>query len=146
MIAKLVVHGDTRAAALSEMAAALRDTHIVGPTTNVEFLRRICESSVFSRGEIDTGLIERYRAELLAPRGPVPVEVLAAAAMAELAHEEKTARERATRSGDPYSPWHEVDGWRLNEESHHDFVFPSAGEDHRVRVAFRDDRRYVEID
>src|SRR3954462_10809772 len=94
MIAKLVVHGDTRAAALSQMAAALRDTHIVGPTTNVEFLRRICESSVFSRGEIDTGLIERYRAELLPARGPVPAEVLAAAAMAELAHEEKTARER----------------------------------------------------
>ncbi|HWI39527.1 MAG TPA: acetyl/propionyl/methylcrotonyl-CoA carboxylase subunit alpha [Burkholderiales bacterium] len=136
MIAKLIVHGDTRATALARMAAALRDTHIVGPATNVEFLRRICESKAFSGGEIDTGLIERHRAELLRPRGAVPPEVLAAAARAELAHEEKTARERAARSGDPHSPWHQVDGWRLNQESHHDFVFVAGSEEHRVRVDF----------
>ena len=146
MIAKLIVHGDTRATALARMAAALRDTQIVGPATNVEFLRRTCESAAFSGGEIDTGLIERHRGELLPPRGRVPTQVLAAAALAELAHEEKTARERAARSGDPHSPWHRVDGWRLNEESHHDFVFRSAGEEHRVRVAFRDDGRRLEID
>jgi 3-methylcrotonyl-CoA carboxylase alpha subunit len=128
------------------MAAALRDTHIVGPATNVEFLRRICESAAFGGGEIDTGLIERHRDELLRPRGRVPVDVLAAAAMAELAHEEKMARERAARSGDPHSPWHRVDGWRLNEESHHDFVFKSADEEHRVRVGFRDEGPRVEID
>jgi 3-methylcrotonyl-CoA carboxylase alpha subunit len=146
MIAKLIVHADTRATALARMAAALRDTHIVGPATNVEFLRRICESDAFSGGEIDTGLIERHRDGLLRPRGRVPADVLAAAAMAELAHEERTARERAGRSGDPHSPWHRVDGWRLNEESHHDFVFQSADEEHRVRVAFRDDGLRLEID
>jgi len=146
MIAKVIVHADTRAAALARMAAALRDTQIVGPATNVEFLRRICESDAFSRGEIDTGLIERHRAELLRPRGAVPAEVLATAALAELAHEEKTARERAMRSTDAHSPWHAVDGWRLNEESHHDFIFSAADAEHRVRVAFRDDGRRVEID
>src|SRR5262249_51199059 len=26
-------------------------------------------------------------------------------------------------SGDPYSPWHRVDGWRLNQGSHHRFAF-----------------------
>jgi 3-methylcrotonyl-CoA carboxylase alpha subunit len=146
MIAKVIVHADTRAAALARMAAALRDTHIVGPATNVEFLRRICESDAFSGGEIDTGLIERHRAELLRPPGPVPAEVLAAAALAELAHEQKTARQRAIRSSDPYSPWHAVDGWRLNEGSHHDFIFSATDAEHRVRVAFRDDGRHVEID
>ena len=145
MIAKLIVHGDTRATALARMAAALRDTHIVGPATNVEFLRRICESKAFSGGEIDTGLIERHRGELLRPRGAVPPEVLAAAARAELAHEEKTARERAARSGDPHSPWHEVDGWRLNEESHHDFVFLAGSEEHRVRVDFTDENRSASL-
>jgi 3-methylcrotonyl-CoA carboxylase alpha subunit len=146
MIAKLIVHADTRANALSRMAAVLRNTHIVGPATNVEFLRRICESAAFAGGEIDTGLIERHRAELLKPRGAVPADVLAAAAMAELGHEEKTARERAARSGDPYSPWHAVDGWRLNDESHHDFIFAAGDAEHRVRVAFGDDGKRVEID
>jgi len=146
MIAKLIVHGDTRQAALAQMSAALRDTHIVGPATNVEFLRRVCESPAFARADLDTGLIERHRAELFRTSGAVPPQVLAAAAWAELAHEEKTARERAGQSGDPYSPWHEVDGWRLNEESHHDFVFRSGEEEHRVRVAFGDDGPRLEID
>ena len=146
MIAKLIVHGDDRATALAKLAQALAETQIAGVTTNVEFLRRICESPAFARAELDTGLIERHRAELFRPRGPVPHEVLAAAALAELAHEEHTARERAQRSGDPHSPWHEVDGWRLNEESHHDFAFSCAGEEHRVRVAFTDEGRRLSID
>src|SRR5213075_2402304 len=123
MIAKLIVHGDDRPAALARLSAALRETRIAGVTTNVEFLRRICESAAFAKAELDTGLIERHRSELFRPRGAVPHEVLAAAALAELAHEERTARERAARSDDRHSPWYQVDGWRLNEESHHDFAF-----------------------
>jgi len=146
MIAKLVVHGDDRATALGKMVAALGDTHIVGVTTNVEFLRRICESAAFANADLDTGLIERHRAELFRPRGEVPREVLAAAALAELAHEQDTAHKRAERSADRHSPWHRVDGWRLNEESHHDFVFTASSDEHRVRVAFGDEGRRLSID
>ncbi|MFL6570888.1 MAG: acetyl-CoA carboxylase biotin carboxyl carrier protein subunit, partial [Burkholderiales bacterium] len=63
-------------------------------------------------------------------------DVLAAAAFAELAYEERAARERAQASGDPYSPWNRVDGWRLNEDSHHDFVFLEEESAHPVRVHF----------
>src|SRR2546422_9458493 len=42
-------------------------------------------------------------------------------------------------SSDLYSPWHRVDGWRLNEESHHDFVFMDGEARHPVRVRFTDD-------
>ena len=146
LIAKLIVHGDDRAAALARLTAALRDTHIAGVTTNVEFLRRVCESAAFTGAELDTGLIERHRAELFRSRGAVPAQALAAAAVAELAHEQATARERAARSGDPHSPWHDVDGWRLNEESHHDFVFAAGGAEYRVRVAFGGQGRRLAID
>ena len=146
MIAKLIVRGEDRAAALAKLVSALRETRIAGVTTNVEFLRRICESDAFANAELDTGLIERHRAELFRPRGAVPHEVLAAAALAELGHEENTAREQAQRSGDAHSPWHEVDGWRLNEESHHDFVFAVGNEEHRVRLAFGAEERRVAID
>jgi 3-methylcrotonyl-CoA carboxylase alpha subunit len=64
------------------------------------------------------------------------MELLAAAAFAELAEEERAARERASASGDPYSPWHEVDGWRLNEDSHHDLVFIEEAKTHSVRLLF----------
>jgi 3-methylcrotonyl-CoA carboxylase alpha subunit len=64
------------------------------------------------------------------------MELLAAAAFAEIAEEERAARERASTSGDPYSPWHKVDGWRLNEDSHHDFSFVEEAKTHAVRLLF----------
>ncbi|HEY5899482.1 MAG TPA: acetyl-CoA carboxylase biotin carboxylase subunit [Burkholderiales bacterium] len=145
MIAKIIVHGETRADALARMKAALRDTRIAGVATNVEFLRRICENGAFSAGEVDTGLIERHREQLVPPRAGVPAEVLASAAWAELAAEETAARELAHRSGDPHSPWHRVDGWRMNEASHHDFIFLSGAREHLVRVVFNG-ARTLEID
>ncbi|MFN2646348.1 MAG: acetyl-CoA carboxylase biotin carboxylase subunit [Burkholderiales bacterium] len=146
LIAKLIVHGEDRAAALARMGAALRETHIVGVTTNVEFLRRVCESPAFTNAELDTGLIERQRTELFAPRQPVPADVLAAAALAELAHEEEKAHAHAAGSRDPHSPWHALDGWRLNAESHHDFTFALGDEGHHVRVAFLERGRALTID
>jgi 3-methylcrotonyl-CoA carboxylase alpha subunit len=135
MIAKVIAHGRNRDEALSRLASALRATEIAGVATNVEFLRRICDSQAFREAELDTHLIERHREELLTPPRRLPAEVLKAAAFAELQHEERTARERARLSGDPHSPWHAVDGWRLNGESRHDFVFMHEGEEHRVRLS-----------
>jgi 3-methylcrotonyl-CoA carboxylase alpha subunit len=138
MIAKLIVRGADRSAALARLAQALREVEIAGVTTNVAFLQRLAGSRAFAQAELDTGLIERNREELLSQAKPVAKDLLAAAAFAELAEEERAARERAQRSGDPYSPWHSVDGWRLNEESHHDFVFVDGGHAHPVRVIFRE--------
>ncbi|HSA89745.1 MAG TPA: acetyl/propionyl/methylcrotonyl-CoA carboxylase subunit alpha [Burkholderiales bacterium] len=135
MIAKLVVHGSTRASALQRLQQALAEVEIAGVTTNVGFLRRLAASRAFGAAELDTGLIERNRKELLEEK-PVSLELLAAAGFAELAEEERAARERAAASGDRYSPWHGVDGWRLNEDSHHDFVFLEGAKVHPVRLLF----------
>jgi 3-methylcrotonyl-CoA carboxylase alpha subunit len=135
MIAKLVVRGSSRASALARLRQALAEVEIAGVTTNVAFLRRVAESRAFASAELDTGLIERNRAKLF-QRNAVTNELLAAAAFAELAEEERAARERAAPSADPYSPWHRVDGWRLNEDSHHDFVFLDGDTPHPVRLLF----------
>ena len=141
MIAKLIVHGDDRAAALARLRAALarraRSSACRPTSSSCAASRR---AAAFAGAELDTGLIERNRAELLPPREPVPAEVLAAAALAELAHEEEAQRASARRDrAIRYSPWHAVDGWRLNEESHHDFVFSRrAGDGARAcACAFR---------
>src|SRR5205814_864832 len=55
MIAKLIVHGEDRASALARLISALGETQIAGVTTNVEFLRRVCESTAFAKAELDTG-------------------------------------------------------------------------------------------
>jgi 3-methylcrotonyl-CoA carboxylase alpha subunit len=138
MIAKLIVHGADRAAALARLCQALAEVEIAGVTTNVAFLGRVASSRAFGAAELDTGLIERNRAELF-QKEPVSSEVLAAVAFAELVEEERAAREHAAASSDPHSPWHAVDGWRLNEDSHHDFVFMEGETSHAIRLQFHQD-------
>jgi 3-methylcrotonyl-CoA carboxylase alpha subunit len=137
MIAKLIVHGADRDDALARLRQALAEVEIAGLTTNVGFLRRVAASRAFSAAELDTGLIERNKKELFEKTSVTP-ELLAAAAFAELAEEERAAREKAAASADPYSPWHRVDGWRLNEGSHHDFVFLDGAARHALRLLFLD--------
>jgi 3-methylcrotonyl-CoA carboxylase alpha subunit len=146
MIAKLIVRGADRDRALARLRQALGEVEIAGVKTNVAFLRRIALSAAFSRAELDTGLIERNREELLPQPLPAGTDLLAAAAFAELAEEERSARERAARSGDPYSPWHKVDGWRLNADSHHDFVFLDGATEHPVRVHFAESGLRLAVD
>ena len=143
MIAKLVVHGRDRGDALARLRTALAEVEIAGVTTNVEFLRKVAASRAFSSAELDTGLIERNRAELISAIDLDPF--LAAAAFAELAREEAEARREAAATGDPWSPWHRVDGWQLNAEAHHDFVFVEGGVEHAVRVRFGDDGPRISI-
>jgi acetyl/propionyl-CoA carboxylase alpha subunit len=120
MIAKLIAWGEDRPAALARLGAALAAVEIAGLKTNVAFLERVVRSRAFAAADLDTGLIERSRAELFPPAQPASHELLAAAAMAELLEEADEASARAAGSGDPYSPWDSVDGWRLNQGSHHD--------------------------
>ena len=136
MIAKLIVRGPDRDRALSRLHQALCELEIAGVKNNVSFLRRVVASEAFRRGDVDTGLIERNRAELLPRPTHIEDDLLAAAAFAELAEEDRAARSRAARSGEPHSPWDRVDGWRLNADSHHDFVFLDGDAEHPVRVHF----------
>jgi 3-methylcrotonyl-CoA carboxylase alpha subunit len=145
MIAKLIVHGPDRKSALARLEQALTGVEVAGVTTNVAFLRRVVASPAFSRAELDTGLIEGNRERLFGAPASLEPRILAAAAFAELCEEQATAHARARASGDPYSPWHSVDGWRLNEDSHHDFLFVEAEREHRVRVRFLDTGKRIAI-
>jgi len=145
MIAKLVVWGENREIALGRMRAALADYEIVGVSTNVEFLARTVASKAFSGADLDTGLIERSRAELFpADAGPSD-EDLAAAALAELLAEQAQAEAAARASADPHSPWNIVDGWRLNLGSHHEMVFAFAENVFPVQIHFAASGYRIEI-
>jgi 3-methylcrotonyl-CoA carboxylase alpha subunit len=65
MIAKIVAQAPTRREALDRLAAALRDTVVVGPRVNTPFLKALAEHAEFRAGRFDTGFIERHLAELL---------------------------------------------------------------------------------
>ncbi|MDA0274986.1 MAG: acetyl/propionyl/methylcrotonyl-CoA carboxylase subunit alpha [Proteobacteria bacterium] len=146
MIAKLIVWGETRAVALARLRAALAEYEIVGVSSNVEFLGRIAASKAFAGADLDTGLIERSRAELFPVDAGATDEDLAAAALAELFAEQDHATAQARASGDPHSPWHIADGWRLNLGSHHAFVFAEGEKEHRVEVHFGDTGLRLSLD
>jgi 3-methylcrotonyl-CoA carboxylase alpha subunit len=57
MIAKVVVHGSDRTEALRMLRKALDDYHVVGVSTNVEFLRTLAGNSAFIEGDVETGFI-----------------------------------------------------------------------------------------
>ncbi|KAF2015591.1 hypothetical protein BU24DRAFT_390876 [Aaosphaeria arxii CBS 175.79] len=80
MIAKLIVQGPTREAAIQKLRAALEEYEVAGPITNIEFLKKICVSSDFVEGNVETGYIQKHHSELFTPVAPEP-EVFAQAAL-----------------------------------------------------------------
>lgn len=64
MIAKLIVSGPTREAAIRKLNAALQEYEVVGLNTNIEFLKRVCQSPAFVIGDVETGFIQKHHNEL----------------------------------------------------------------------------------
>ena len=60
MIAKLIVHGKDRQQALAKLIAALNQYHIVGVTTNIDYLLRVAKSEAFTMAELTTDFVERH--------------------------------------------------------------------------------------
>ena len=125
MIAKLIVWGADRAQALARLDAALAQTHIVGPHTNVAFLRRVAASASFANADLDTALIERERAVLF-DAAALPLEVAAAGVVAHA-----LAAERALETADP---WSRRDGWRLHGSATRRFDIEAQGVHHMFRL------------
>ena len=136
MLAKLIVAGADRAEALRRLAAALEHYRVVGVTTNVSFLRRLIAHPSFAGARLDTGLIGRHQAELLPPRSSPSATILAVAALAEVSRLGERALDSALGSSDRYSPWHAVDAWWLNSESH-GVVLTFASQDEAFEVGVR---------
>ncbi len=91
MIAKLVVHGPNREQALQALRHALDHTEVSGAVTNLQFLSKLASHTAFSRGDVDTGLIDRDIA-VLSHEEPAS-DLLRAVAVVELAELEDKPQE-----------------------------------------------------
>lgn len=58
MIAKVIAHGRDRTEALRLLRKALDEYHVVGVSTNVEFLRALAGNESFIAAEVETGFIK----------------------------------------------------------------------------------------
>jgi MFS family permease len=80
MLAKLIAHGPTRAAAIERLVRALDATIVEGVATNRGFLGRLLSLSGFRSGDVHTGLLAAHEAALVAPVPEVSWPVAVAAA------------------------------------------------------------------
>ena len=60
MLAKIVVHGPDRPAALAALGAALAETRLDGIETNLHYLRQVCASPELTRGAVTTSFLSRF--------------------------------------------------------------------------------------
>jgi propionyl-CoA carboxylase alpha chain/3-methylcrotonyl-CoA carboxylase alpha subunit/acetyl-CoA/propionyl-CoA carboxylase biotin carboxyl carrier protein len=106
MLAKLVVHGATRAEAIDRSIAALEDLALLGVTTNIDYLARVLDNAAFRAGDLHTGFVVEQREALAsAPlSGPALAQVLAAAALGF-----RDFRELALGTPEPHAA---IGGWR----------------------------------
>ncbi|MBY5932216.1 acetyl/propionyl/methylcrotonyl-CoA carboxylase subunit alpha [Tateyamaria omphalii] len=79
MIAKVIVHGPTRAVALKRLSQALFGTQVGGTVTNLAFLGALAGHAGFAAGEVDTGLIARDIDTLVRQPDIAPRHAVAAA-------------------------------------------------------------------
>ncbi|MBV2161305.1 acetyl-CoA carboxylase biotin carboxylase subunit [Achromobacter denitrificans] len=130
MVAKLIVHGDTREQALARLDEALAQTHIVGLATNVQFLRRVARTDSFAKAQLDTGLIPREEAVLF-HQEPIGLALAVASAVAQ------TLLAEAAQSGaDPFS---RRDGWRSHGLVQRRFAFDFHGEPAQALLTYQHD-------
>ena len=130
MVAKLIVHGQTREEALARMDVALAQTHIVGLQTNVQFLRHVLHSRSFAQAQLDTALIPREQAVLF-KQEPVGVAMAVASSVAKT-----LLNERACERADPFS---RRDGWRSHGLNLRRFEFEFGGEQVSANLTYLHD-------
>ena len=104
MIAKLIVHADSRRSAAAKLSAACAEVEVWPVKTNAAFLARAAANPDYVSGQIDTGFIEAHIDQLV-PAPQLSEAVLAAA-----------ARCRLDEYNAPATPWGAATGFRLNAE------------------------------
>ncbi len=130
MVAKLIVHGETREQALARLDEALAQTRIVGLTTNVQFLRHIIRTDSFATAKLDTALIQREEKMLFAQE-PLDLALTAASVVADTLH-----REAALKGNDPFSS---RDGWRAYGVATRSFGFVFHGASYATVLTYAHD-------
>jgi len=109
LLAKLIVHAETRVAALARADRALGEFAILGIATNIPLLRALVRHPDVRAGRIDTGLLDRLLHSLLPSPDRIPAAVAAVAALrAAQPPSEPGAAEPSRR----HDPWVALQGWR----------------------------------
>ncbi|TYC53448.1 acetyl/propionyl/methylcrotonyl-CoA carboxylase subunit alpha [Rhodobacterales bacterium] len=133
MIAKIIVKGPTREAALGKLLASLESTEVAGCVTNAAFLAALCRHQGFAAGDVDTGLIDRDLASLV-QEPAMPDDAVALAALTALG---------LTKPGTGSDPFDTLAGWRIWSASRQFALLEIDGERRDIEVHALGHQRYA---
>ena len=123
LIAKLVVHADSRKQAIRTMQTALAQSGVLGVETNLGFLQSILQHPYFDAGKMDTLFVDSNLESLLEENQDSVDWVCWGTAIACLLEDYAESETKAQESMEPCSPWNSLNNWRTG--------FP---EPHRVQL------------
>jgi len=132
MIAKIIVHEETREIALGALRAALDEMRVAGTITNTRFLAALADHGEFSTGRVDTGLIDRDL-EALTRAVPPSAPAAALAALAALG---------LPREGGS-DPWQALTGWRAWGPAQQTALIERDGERLEAKITIQDSLAYT---
>ncbi|KAJ0946333.1 putative methylcrotonoyl-CoA carboxylase [Helianthus annuus] len=123
MIAKLVVWGENRAAALVKLKDSLSKFQVAGLPTNIEFLYKLANHRAFANSELETHFIDQFKDDLLAtPNDSASAEAAydtakhsAALVAACICEKERTLLKKSPPGGLPV--WYTHVPFRLNHHA-----------------------------
>jgi 3-methylcrotonyl-CoA carboxylase alpha subunit len=114
LLAKLIVHGEDRRAAIQKMQAALKEFVVHGVVTNIDFMQALLAHPDFTAGNVSTRWVENQFK--WSPPAEPALEALIAAALADstipFGHNVDSRQAPITNDPDPYSPWKTRNGFR----------------------------------
>ena len=135
MIAKLIVHSDSRIHAIDAMKSALAQSGVIGVVTNLGFLQTIIQHSDFAACEIDTLFVESNLESLLSEKDVTADWVYWGAAISCLLVDFEQAALKAQKSMEPSSPWNSLNNWRAGiQQPHRILLRDEQGIDKEVMI------------
>ena len=133
MIAKLIVWGENREAALVQMHNALSQFHVEGLGNNIAFLDRLVASESFKHANLDTNLIQREEDYLFNTAQQTSNELIASAALTELLL--RFSKNKVANN----AVWQANPLWRSNVQSRYPIKFVLADQEITIRLISQGD-------
>jgi 3-methylcrotonyl-CoA carboxylase alpha subunit len=134
MIAKLIVYGEDRAAAIARLQDALEQTAVFGVKTNAQLLLAIAKNKGFEEGRTYTNFLEEYG--LMAEgyfKQETQADLFHEALLAAALHDVVGSTEERNGNRHNSDPWLTLGPWKMFGESRN-VTYEYQGEKHRLAL------------
>jgi 3-methylcrotonyl-CoA carboxylase alpha subunit len=119
MIAKLIVHADSRKQAIWAMRSALAQSGVIGVVTNLGFLQSIMQHPNFEAAKTDTLFVDSKLESLLKGNKNSIDWVFWGTAIYCLLKDFEDSATKSQKSMEPCSPWNSLGNWRVGIQEPH---------------------------